>query len=397
MAYNGAMDTSPAVLYAAFDVVPSPKGASTHITYFARGLVQAGYRLQLITAGAPALPEHDTYCGAEMLRVPSNPELNFLQRAVEFGRAVLRQAEASPPAVAHFRSVWCGLPLVRAAPRLGYRTLFEVNGLPSVELKYHYPALRHSPILARIREQEIATLLLADAVICPSAVTRAYIASLGIPRDKVAVIPNGADTRLFAARPAAAPAGEPTILYAGTLADWQGLDVLIEGLPAILARRPVRLQIVGRGRGRQQKDVLKRVRKLGLEERVSLLPPVPHHEMPAVIAQADVCVAPLAYNDRNVTQGCCPLKLLEYMACGRPIVASNLPVVRELARDGADALVFAADDPADLARCVLALLDDPALAQRLGASAAQRARDRFTWRAAQKRLLRVYDRLLNRT
>jgi len=170
--------------------------------------------------------------------------------------------------------------------------------------------------------------------------------------------------------------------------------LLIEAMPAIVAQSPAKLKIVGRGRGRQHKDLAKRIRKLGLEDRVSIEPAVPHHEMPAVIAQADVCVAPLAYNDRNVTQGCCPLKVIEYMACARPIVAANLPVVRELVRDDVDALLFTPDDPADLARCVLAILNDATLAQRLADSAAERAGDKFSWREAQKKLLRVYEKLV---
>ncbi len=390
------MDTLPCVLYSAFDVVPSPKGASTHITYFTRGLVDAGYRVQLITAGDPSLPERDVYCGAQMLRVPVGDDPNYLKRALEFGQAVTRHLASSPPyKIAHFRSIWCGLPIVQAQTSFGYKTLFEVNGLPSVELKYHYPALKGSPVLFKIKQQEITTLLRADAIICPSAVTRAYIASLGIPREKITVIPNGVDAKLFAPQPFDRLPGEsPVLLYMGTLADWQGLDVLVEAMRIIVAQRPARLRIVGRGRGRQRRDLLKRVRKLGLEEAVSVELAVPHHEMPALLAQADVCVAPLAYNDRNVTQGCCPLKLIEYMACGRPVVASNLPVVRELARDDVDALLFTPDDPADLARCVLALLDDASLAQRLGCAAAGHVRQRFTWRAAQKKLLRVYAKLL---
>jgi glycosyltransferase involved in cell wall biosynthesis len=390
------MDTLPRVLYSAFDVVPSPKGASTHITYFTRGLVDAGYPVQLITAGEPSLPERDIYCGAQILRVPVGDDPNYLKRALEFGQAVAYHLTLSPPyGIAHFRSVWCGLPIVQAQARFGYKTLFEVNGLPSVELKYHYPALKGSPVLFKIKQQEIATLLRADAIICPSAVTRAYIASLGIPREKITVIPNGVDAKLFTPHPFVRPPGErPVLLYMGTLADWQGLDVLIEAMRAIVAQRPARLRIVGRGRGRQRRDLLKRVRKLGLEAAVSVEPAVPHHEMPALLAQADVCIAPLAYNDRNVTQGCCPLKLIEYMACGRPVVASNLPVVRELARDDVDALLFAPDDPADLARCVLAILDDASLAQRLGCTAAGHVRQKFTWRAAQKKLLRVYTKLL---
>jgi glycosyltransferase involved in cell wall biosynthesis len=389
------MDTLPCVLYSAFDVVPSPKGASTHITYFTRGLVDAGYRVQLITAGDPSLPERDVYCGAQVIRVPVGDDPNYLKRAIEFGQAVTRHIASSPPyGIAHFRSIWCGLPIVQAQARFGYKTVFEVNGLPSVELKYHYPALKGSPVLSKIKQQEITALLRADAIVCPSAVTRAYIASLGIPREKITVIPNGVDVKLFTPQPCNRPPGErPVLLYMGTLADWQGLDVLIEAMRIIVAQRPAGLRIVGRGRGRQRKDLTKRVRKLGLEEAVSVEPAVPHHEMPALLAQADVCIAPLAYNDRNVTQGCCPLKLIEYMACGRPVVASNLPVVRELARDDVDALLFAPDDPADLARCVLALLNDASLAQRLGGAAAQRASRRFSWHAAQKKLLRVYAQL----
>jgi glycosyltransferase involved in cell wall biosynthesis len=390
------MDSQPSVLYSAFDVVPSPKGASTHITYFTRGLVEAGYRVQLVTAGDPLLPERDTYCGAEMLRVPVGDDRNFLKRAVEFGQAVMRHVDGiGRPSytVAHFRSIWCGLPIVQAQSRLGYKTLFEVNGLPSVELKYHYPALKGNPLLSKIKEQEIATLLLADAIICPSSVTRAYIASLGAPRDKVTVIPNGVDTRLFTPQPLHPRSGLPTILYIGTLADWQGLDVLIEAMPTILAQYPAKLRIVGRGRGRQRKDLQKRICKLGLEGSVTIESAAPHIEMPAIIAQADVCVAPLAYNDRNVTQGCCPIKVIEYMACARPVVASNLPVVRELTRDDADALLFTPDDPTDLARCVLAILNDSSLAQRLADSAAKRAHGKYSWREAQKRLVRVYERL----
>jgi glycosyltransferase involved in cell wall biosynthesis len=391
------MDIQPAVLYSAFDVVPSPKGASTHITYFTRGLVEAGYRVQLVTAGEPSLPKRDTYCGADILRVPSGDDPNFLKRAVEFGQAVMwhiADMGMSAYRVTHFRSIWCGLPIVQAKGRFGYKTLFEVNGLPSVELKYHYPALKDSPVLDKFKEQEIATLSMVDAIICPSAVTKAYIASLGIPREKITVVSNGVDTKLFTPQSISLSADRPTILYIGTLADWQGLDVLLEALPAIVAQSQCKLRIVGRGRGRQHKNLQKRIRKLGLEERVSIEPAVPHHEVPALIAQADVCVAPLAYNDRNVTQGCCPIKIIEYMACARPIVAANLPVVRELVHENVDALLFTPDDPAGLARCILAILNDSSLSRRLAGSAAERARKRFSWRAAQKKLVKVYEALL---
>jgi hypothetical protein len=175
------------ILYTAFDVVPSPKGASTHITHFVRGLVEAGYQVTMITAGEPALPERDTYFGATLLRVPPGDDPNFLKRALDFGQyALTHVAAAEPYALVHFRSVWSGFPLAEARNHFGYKLLYEVNGLPSIEMKYHYPALAGSPALAKIKEQELAALHLADAVICPSRVTRDYLAShnLGFRRTR---------------------------------------------------------------------------------------------------------------------------------------------------------------------------------------------------------------------
>lgn len=386
------------ILYTAFDIVPYPKGASTHILQFIRGLVNAGHKVHLITPGDGILPDEDILEGAQVTRIPLNPEAKFLERALTFDQAVMEHVAHAPPYdMAHYRSLWGGLHLAQEKLLYGYKTLFEVNGLPSVELKYHYPGLEGSNLFFKIREQELAALTLSDRIVCPSGVTRAFITSLGIARDHVRVIPNGYSPHNFVSDSLSTLEANPipTILYVGTLADWQGLQTLIQAMPIMLAEKPVRLQIVGSGRGRQSKTLSKMVRKLGLEEAIELKSAIPHHEIYNVIASADVCVAPLGYNDRNVTQGCCPIKVIEYMGASKPIVASNLPVVRELVQEDVDALLFSPDDPNDLARQILRLLNDPSLAQRISTHAAERARLKFTWQAAQKKLLEVYKELLN--
>ena len=384
------------ILYTAFDLVPSPKGASTHITQFLRGLVGASYDVHLMTPGDGILPDHDLYVGATMTRVSRNLNANFLEQAIMFGQAVMEHVATAPRYdIVHFRSIWSGLALAQNKQRFGYKTIYEVNGLPSIELKYHYPGLQETGLLDKIREQELAALALVDSIIVVSDVTRSFLASLGVPREKITIIRNGVSTNDFViAPPLPADNHTPTILYIGTLADWQGLEILIEAIPLVLTKMPVRIRIVGRGRGRQRKVLVKRIRKLGLENLVSVESAVPHDQVPALIASADVCVAPLALSDRNVTQGCCPIKVIECMAVGRPLVASNLPVVRELAREDTDALFFAPNDVQDLARQLLRVLTNQNLAQRLAASAAERAHSSLTWHAAQKKLLAVYERLL---
>ncbi|MCI0554627.1 MAG: glycosyltransferase, partial [Anaerolineae bacterium] len=335
-AYNLNM---PRVLYTAFDIVPSPKGASTHILHNLRGLVNSQFDVRLLTPNDGLLPTEDTIEGAHVTRVSQDLTQNFLVRAIHFGKAVFNHITINPNYdVVHYRNIWDGLALAQNKKRFGYKTLFEVNGLPSIELKYHYPDLDHE-LLLKIKEQEIATLHLSDSIICPSNVTRDYIASLGLDpssslrtgRKLVTVIPNGVSPSDFSPSPLPAREGRvPTLLYIGTLADWQGLEVLIKALPKILEQKAVRLYIVGRGRSRQRKFLSKQIRKLGVEENVIVQPAVPHHEIPALIADADICIAPLGLNDRNVTQGACPIKVLEYMASARPLIASNMPIVREL-------------------------------------------------------------------
>lgn len=385
----------PRLLYTAFDIVPSPKGASTHILHNIRGLVNSQYTVHLLTPNDGLLPAEDMMEGASVTRIAQDLSQSFLARAVHFGKSVLAHLTLHPGYdVVHYRNIWDGLAVAQNKKRFGYKTLFEVNGLPSIELKYHYPGI-DANLLAKIKEQEIATLHLSDAIVCPSHVTREYIASLGLERKRVNVIPNGVSPLDFSSSPLPSREGRvPVLLYIGTLADWQGLDVVIKALPKILEQRPVQLRVVGRGRSRQRKLLAKQIRKLGVEEAVSIQPAVPHHEVPAVIAQSDICLAPLGLNDRNVTQGACPIKVLEYMASSRPLIASNMPIVRELVREDIDGLLFSPNDPDDLARQVLTLLNDDELSKRLADSATERALTKFTWHESQKKLVKVYGKLL---
>ncbi len=393
LAYNLNMHR---VLYTAFDIVPSPKGASTHILHNLRGLVNSQLDVHLLTPNDGVLPSEDAIEGARVTRISQDLTQNFLARATHFGKSVITHLTLNPNYdVVHFRNIWDGLAVAQNKKRFGYKTLFEVNGLPSIELKYHYPGI-DAGLLSKIKEQEIATLHLSDAIICPSNVTRDYIASLGLSRSRVTVIPNGVSPSDFSASPL--PGREarlPALLYIGTLADWQGLEVIIKALPKILEKQAVQLRIVGRGRSRQRKFLSKQIRKLGVEGSVLIQPAVPHHEIPSLIAESDICLAPLGLNDRNVTQGACPIKVLEYMASARPLVASNMPIVRELVREDMDALLFSPSDPEDLARQVLMLLSDFELSQRLAASASERALTKFTWHEAQKKLLKLYGKLLS--
>ena len=121
------------VLYTAFDIVPSPKGASTHILHNIRGLVNSQHDIHLLTPNDGLLPSQDTLEGARVTRVSQDLSQSFLERAVHFGKAVLSHLTLHPDYdVVHYRNIWDGLPVAQNKNRFGYKTLFEVNGLPRV-------------------------------------------------------------------------------------------------------------------------------------------------------------------------------------------------------------------------------------------------------------------------
>jgi glycosyltransferase involved in cell wall biosynthesis len=120
---------------------------------------------------------------------------------------------------------------------------------------------------------------------------------------------------------------------------------------------------------------------------------LPEHELAPWREHALASLAPLRDCSRNVSQGCAPLKVLESMASGVPVLASDLPVVRELMDDGEQGLLAAPDRPGELARTVRTLIDFPERAAAMGAAGRARVADRFSWTASTAALNEVYASL----
>jgi hypothetical protein len=124
--------------------------------------------------------------------------------------------------------------------------------------------------------------------------------------------------------------------------------------------------------------------RLGVAERVEWRYKVPHREVAAWLAHAELSVAPLSDCARNVDQGCCPLKVLESMAVGTCVVASDLAVTRELVEDGRHGVLVAPGRPAELARAIRVALEYPDHTAELGRNGQARVAGAFTWTRPQR-------------
>jgi len=190
------------------------------------------------------------------------------------------------------------------------------------------------------------------------------------------VVENGVDVQQFSlgshhtGRAADASATGGVMAYVGTFQPYEGLDVLVRALPAIIAARPdVQLLIVGAAAG-DNHDVENGLRALigalGVERHVTFTGRLPHADVAGIYARADVVVYPRLLT--RTTALTTPLKPLEAMAMGCAVVGSDVPAMTEIVRHNQTGLTFPAGQPEALASVCLALLANPerrrALAQQ---------------------------------
>ena len=227
--------------------------------------------------------------------------------------------------------------------------------------------------MARAREAELSAA--ADHVVTISRALRDDLVAVGVPAERISLVPNAVDASLLersanGTTPSKARArlGLPEDgFWVGTVSsivDYEGLDVLVRAV-ALLRQEglPVRCAIVGDGVARPGLGRL--AARLGIEDLVLLPGRVPRDEAIAWHQALDAFVVPRL--DTEVCRTVTPLKPIEAMALGRPVVASDLPALAEVVAEPATGLVAAPGDPVALAAALHRLATDPDLVARLGA------------------------------
>jgi glycosyltransferase involved in cell wall biosynthesis len=277
------------------------------------------------------------------------------------------------------------------------RVIYESHGVAAV-VSEELPRLLGRPVLAP-SAAKLRRLDRGDARVWARAsayvtITRTLAEELAVrygSRDRVFVVPDAACDRghteapsAASAAPTAASSGAASFIvgYAGHLYPWKGVDVLIEGLA--LEPRARGLIVGGHPAEHDRARVEALVRERGISDRVEFTGLVPPAEVAGHLSRASVLVVPnlaSAISDRYAS----PLKLFEYLTMARPIVASDLPALREILTNERHALLVPPGDPVALARALGRLADDPALAASLGAEARALA-PAFTWEARAIRL-----------
>jgi glycosyltransferase involved in cell wall biosynthesis len=323
-----------------------------------------------------------------VLRVPTH-EADLRSQIQSFQRALKRQLDGADYDVVHCRDGWAGIPVLEARPRFGYAVVYDMTRSPLGE-----PTL--DPELdAQYGRDEEACILASDIVLAPTLAAVKALQGRGKP-ERVMLSPPGVDVDRFD-WDESTKSGPPKILYTGSIDPGRGVRVLIRAMAAIVREVDARLVIAGPVVAPKFETALREgIRELGLTDKIELLGPVDHDQLPQLIATATVCVVPAAADLTPNPTVVYPTKMLEYMACRRAIVAPRRETVEQVVENGREALLFEPGDPIDLARKVLRLIGEPTLRERVANAAYERVRRDFTASAARRALRHAYSVIAER-
>lgn len=370
------------------------KGCSVHVQEVIRALRRAGARVVLFTSrvGGEAPADLDDLAVVTLPPVtgetPAAREIAAL-RANEALRRLLQDAWACEPFDLLYErySLW-SFAAFEVARKRRAPSLMEVNA-PLIEEQARYRQLvdRSGAEACFARASAAASAIVAVS----GAVAEAMRKRLG-DAPPVHIIPNAVDPVRFhpgvpalAAPESSASPGQVTIGFVGTLKPWHGLRILLQAFVEVCRENlDVRLLIVGDGPERL--GLVEHLKRNELLDRASLTGAVLPRDVPGWVNTIDIAVAP--YEE---AQDCyfSPLKLFEYMAAGRAIIASDVGQIGEILEHGRTGLLIPPGDAVALAAALRELVASVEMRQALGAAARQVAVSRYTWDSVAQRIMEL--------
>jgi PEP-CTERM/exosortase A-associated glycosyltransferase len=339
------------------------------------------------------IPHYRTSAPARVFRRRYAAEVALM---VGLGRRILAVARAEGAHILHAHSpVLNGLPALWASRRLGIPIVYEARAFWE-DAAVDHGTTREGSVRYRVsRTLEGAVFKRVNQVVVIAASMRDELVRRGIPPSRVVVVGNGVDSERFSPMPRHEELrrrlgldGGCVIGFVGSFYRYEGLRFLIEAMPELRRRVPdVRVLLVGAG----EEDAELRALGARLGGAVVFAGQVPYAEVREYYSLIDVFVCPR--RPMRLTELVTPLKPLEAMAMGCPVLGSDVGGLRELIQEGVTGVLFAADSRESFVEAAAGLARDGDTRRRIGDRARQAVLRERTWKQVVGRYVPIYEGL----
>jgi glycosyltransferase involved in cell wall biosynthesis len=390
------------ILYLTLENMSLHKGSTVHVKEVVNGLRQLGHHVGLIASSLDGEEETDHFYNLNVipsfilrpLMLKRQPHIVSLLFLFLYLIRILPQYDVIY--ARDFHTV-----IVALLPRLIFakKLVFEINGIANEEQRLRSKSILNPFLVFLIREAEKKATKYSERIVSVTPHIRTYlIENYHCALDKVRVVANGVNTKrfypiydeglLWSWRKRAGIGKEDMVIaFVGNLAPWQGVETLIEIAPPLLKKvGTIRFLIIGDG---VLREALKaKVTGLGVSDRFVFVGMVHHNEIPFYINISDICVLP----KRRLKSGYSPIKLYEYMACGKPVVASRVEGLEFVEEERVGRLIKP-EDGIDLEKTLSELIEQPQERLRMGKKGLQVALERFSWESKVVEIEEVLEEL----
>lgn len=366
------------------------KGASIHVRELCSALQSLGHDVLILSPRTGAAPPPGFDVPVHTLPLDGGADAGEL-RAARYASLLPQRAlpvlREFRPDVIYERYSLFGTGGAAIAAELGVPLVLEVNA-PLVDEQ-----ARHRGLVSvhAARQAERTIVRAADLVIAVSDGLERWLRELGVEAARVAVIPNGVDSDCFRPRPREGAelrrelglAGRHVVVFLGSLKPWHDIPTLIRAL-ALLRREPgaPTLLVVGEGPERSSLETL------AVHEGVDtvFVGALAHERVPAYLAAADVAVAPYAEHEAFYFS---PIKLFEYLAAARPVVAADIGDIAHCVRPGETGFLYPPGDATELAAAIRTVLQSQEAAAGLARAGRSHVCEHHTWAGNARRVVEL--------
>jgi len=349
-----------------------PGGVQVHVKELSAHLRDLGHEVLILAPGRRRGNRDDAWIVGRAVPVRGNGSVARISFGPQVGSVVDRALREFRPDIIHVHE-----PLV---PSVSMHAVLNANAPVVATFHSNVGPERVSSLWFTLAAPLVRPVWnkLARRIAVSEAARHSVTSRMG--DGDLLIVPNGvAVDRFAAAQPAMLGAGRH-LLFVGRLEERKGFRVAVQAFSQLAGLYPdLRLLVIGDGSERDAVDDL----PAPVRERVDMLGRVDDERLASYLKAADLYVGPATGGESF------GIVLAEAMAAGLPIVASDIPGYRDVARNGLEALLVAPGDPGALVAGVRRVLDDPALARSLGEQGAVRAYD-FAWPVVTERLVAVY-------